>query len=218
MRPIRILGLGLPALALLGCSGTMADVRAPTVYDSDMLAFIASTEAEPMSPEQFEGSRAGALESARQTLEAYKVSSPDSDLAAAAVAAAQLSQLDLAEELGQMAVELIPTLPREWYYGNVVHYAHITLGLVAIRRGDVPQAVRELELAGNTPGSPQLNSFGPTMQLATELLERDERQAVLRYLRQCRSFWEMGEPWLDMWEGKIRGGEIPNFFTSRFAT
>jgi len=62
----------------------------------------------------------------------------------------------------------------------------------------------------------QLASFGPTMQLAAALLNVGETDAVLKYLAQCRAFSEMGPPWLDVWEPKIRHGVIPNFFMHRY--
>ena len=34
---------------------------------------------------------------------------------------------------------------------------------------------------GRTPGSPQLNSFGPNMALAAELLQKEVRDTVLQY-------------------------------------
>jgi hypothetical protein len=60
-------------------------------------------------------------------------------------------------------------------------------------------------------GSPQLNSFGPTMQLAKALLRAGETRAVLNYLAQCRVFWTAGKTWLDLWEAKIHEGQVPNF-------
>jgi hypothetical protein len=73
-------------------------------------------------------------------------------------------------------------------------------------------AAEELAKSGDTPGSPQLNSFGPTMQLAKEFLKRGQIEPVLVYLTQCRRFWKSGDAWLDVWEAKILSGEIPNCF------
>ena len=50
------------------------------------------------------------------------------------------------------------------------------------------------------------------MQLAKRLLRRGESEAVLSYFQQCRSFWKMGGVWLELWEVKVRGGDVPNFF------
>jgi hypothetical protein len=61
-----------------------------------------------------------------------------------------------------------------WNYGNAVHTANLVLGRIALADGDVEEAKCLLLLAGQTPGSPQLNSFGPDMLFAEELLEKGE--------------------------------------------
>jgi hypothetical protein len=48
--------------------------------------------------------------------------------------------------------------------------------------GDIEEAKKQLLLAGKTPSSPQLNSFGPNMILAKELLDKGEKDTVLHYL------------------------------------
>ena len=72
-------------------------------------------------------------------------------------------------------------------------------------------ARRELLAAGKTPGSPQLNSFGPNVALANALLKRGEREAVLEYFAECRTFWKMGTQSLDRWSDVVRQGGIPEF-------
>ena len=47
----------------------------------------------------------------------------------------------------------------------------------------------ELRAAGHTPGSPQLDSFGPDIRLAWDLLQRGQDQAVLDYLHDVARFW-----------------------------
>jgi hypothetical protein len=54
------------------------------------------------------------------------------------------------------------------------------------------------------------------MQLAKELLRRDQFSPVLEYLTQCRTFWEMGGTWLDLWEAKVRARVVPNFFMNLY--
>jgi len=99
----------------------------------------------------------------------------------------------------------------DWNYGNAIHNGHATLGLVALRSDDVATACQELLEAGKTPGSPQLNSFGPGMTLANELLKRGEREAVLDYFALCRKFWKLGGSQLDAWSDAVRKGETPVF-------
>ncbi len=65
--------------------------------------------------------------------------------------------------------------------------------------------------AGDTPGSPQLDSFGPNMTLAKELLEKGDQQTVLQYLTLCGKFWKMDNGRLARWSETIRAGKIPDF-------
>ncbi len=98
----------------------------------------------------------------------------------------------------------------DWNYGNAIHDANNLLGRVALKRGNIEKAKKHLIEAGKTPGSPQLNSFGPSMALAQELLENGERDVVIEYLELCRVFWEMHEGLLDKWQSEIQEGNIPN--------
>jgi tetratricopeptide (TPR) repeat protein len=96
-----------------------------------------------------------------------------------------------------------------WNYGNAVHHGHVVLGRLALREGDVKKAREHLLAAGKTPGSPQLNSFGPNMTLAKELLKKGERQAVLEYFELCGKFWKRDQ--LESWSKEVRAGRIPDF-------
>jgi len=85
------------------------------------------------------------------------------------------------------------------------------LGRISVKRGNLKEASQFLLAAGNTPGSPQLDSFGPNMTLASELLEKGESEVVLQYLGLCRKFWEDGRQQLDEWSADIRSGKTPDF-------
>jgi tetratricopeptide (TPR) repeat protein len=91
-----------------------------------------------------------------------------------------------------------------WNRGNAVHHAHSALGRVALRQKQTRDAKRHLIASAKTKGSPQLDSFGPSWDLAAELLDRGESKAVIRYLELCRKFWRMGQRQLDTWVGSIR--------------
>lgn len=95
--------------------------------------------------------------------------------------------------------------------GNALHDGYMVRGLVTLRNGNVQGAARDLIEAGKTSGSPQLNSFGPNMTLASGLLEKGERDAVVEYLTLCRKFWTMGSSKLDTWIATIRSGGKPDF-------
>src|SRR5581483_10104342 len=76
-----------------------------------------------------------------------------------------------------------------WTYGNQIYYANSVLGRVALRKGDKQAAITYLMASGQTPGSPQLNSIGPTFVLNRELLEAGEKAAVLQHLDLVGRFW-----------------------------
>jgi len=116
-----------------------------------------------------------------------------------------------AESFARELLDLAARFRDDWNYGNAIHKAHLVLGRLALARGDLAVARSELLLAGHTPGSPQLDSFGPNMQLAKELLEAGERAVVLEYFALCRSFWQMGAPMLAEWTAAIEASRPPEF-------
>jgi tetratricopeptide (TPR) repeat protein len=100
---------------------------------------------------------------------------------------------------------------RDWNYGNAIHVANLTLGRIALASGDVETAKARLLDAGKTPGSPQLDSFGPNMELAHELLQKGEKDVVLQYFDLCAKFWTMGGASLDSWRQTVKAGGTPDF-------
>jgi hypothetical protein len=101
---------------------------------------------------------------------------------------------------------------RDWNYGNAVFFGNMVLGRVALQRDRNLDLAKSLLLASAaTPGSPQLNSFGPNMSLAKDLLLRGERDTVLEFFVRCRAFWKMGAKKLDEWTATMKGGGSPDF-------
>jgi hypothetical protein len=100
---------------------------------------------------------------------------------------------------------------RMWDTGNAVHHGNIVLGRIALKKGDVKQAKAFLLQAGYTPGSPLLDSFGPNMSLAKELLDAGEKDTVLNYFKLCRRFWKSGRSKLDDWTKEVKAGIAPQF-------
>jgi hypothetical protein len=125
--------------------------------------------------------------------------------------AVKRGQNDRATTLAQELLDLAHRYPNDWNYGNAIHHGHMVLGRVALAAGDVAKARAELLAAGQTPGSPQLNSFGPNMRLAQELLRVGEHDVVLEYFEHCRRFWSMGDKRLAEWIDDIARGRAPNF-------
>jgi tetratricopeptide (TPR) repeat protein len=184
------------------------------------LSFESDTEKEPLTPELEAQLKAVVVDRAPAALTALDAAETEEDifysLPGAALAALHLERYKQAEELARKCLEMAPSHTRNWNYGNAIHAGHTVLGLVALHNGELSIAVAELEKSGETPGSPQLGSFGPTMQLAKALLRNGETEAVLAYLQQCRAFWKMGGEWLDIWERKIKADAVPNFFMHSF--
>lgn len=128
-----------------------------------------------------------------------------------AKSAFESGELDKAQEYASELLQSAPKFKNDWNYGNAMHTGNNVLGLVALQRGDISGAKEHLLAAGQTPGSPQLDSFGPNMTLAKELLERGEREVVLTYLQYCGKFWKMGADSLQAWTTTISGGGTPDF-------
>ena len=118
------------------------------------------------------------------------------------------------EDARKYANELLTLLPKfqgNWNYGNAVQDANLVLGRIAATEGRFDDAQRYLMAAGKSPGSPQMDSFGPNMSLAKDLLEKGERDTVLEYFQLCRKFWDMDRGRLDQWSQEVKSGKIPDF-------
>jgi hypothetical protein len=126
------------------------------------------------------------------------------DLAKAAVLA---EDWERARKTAERVLVDNETCERTFLYGNAVHWANITLGCAALADEELAAASEYLMRSGRTPGSPQLNSFGPDRALARALLERGQRAAVLTYLADCARFWTGNEALLEEWRAAIERGE-----------
>ena len=121
------------------------------------------------------------------------------------------NQLQDAQELSNEYLLLARKYPEDWNYGNAIQKAHTYLGLIALENGYIDAAKAHLIASGNTPGSPQLDTFGPNMLLAKALLDHNHKNVVLEYLDQLRIFWEMEDGKIDHWKNQIDRGEAPDF-------
>lgn len=130
----------------------------------------------------------------------------------AAFGAFDLAKFAEAEAIARKAIQVASSFEDNWNFGNATFAGHTVLGLLALQRGNVEQAIQELHASAKNRGSPQLGSFGPTMRLAKELLLQGRSEEVIAFLHQCLAFWKMGNEWVEVWEKKIRRGLVPNFF------
>jgi hypothetical protein len=83
------------------------------------------------------------------------------------------------------------------------------LGLWAIAANDIPSAKKFLLAASQSPGSPQLDTFGPDFSLADALLKLGAANEVLDYLRGIKQFWEMDYGVIQIWIAQIESGKRP---------
>lgn len=77
----------------------------------------------------------------------------------------------------------------DWNYGNAIHEAHTALGLAALAEGSVDTAIYHLERAGETPGSPQLDTFGPDSRLASALVAQGAHDAAADWVLAVGEYW-----------------------------
>jgi hypothetical protein len=138
-----------------------------------------------------------------------------SALGDAALWSVDVGRLDDAEAYARELLALkAKRTGRDWNSGNAVYKAHSTLGRIAIKRGDIAEAERQLGLAATSEGSPQMNTFGPNMLLARDLLATGRpsaRQAVLTYLDGLKRIWQMDNGAIRVWRSDIEAGREPNF-------
>lgn len=141
----------------------------------------------------------------------------------------------LAAAQAHALLEMAPAFRKDWNYGNAVHTAHLVLGRIAADAGDMKEAREHLyrsvtslpyafdsSITQTQPweepfpklahkASPQMDTFGPDMSFARFLLEKGEKETVLKYLGYCERFWTLGGEQLTQWRKQINAGEIPNF-------
>jgi hypothetical protein len=80
---------------------------------------------------------------------------------------------------------------------------------VAVRHGGIAGGGRYLLKAGATPGSPQLDHFGPNFALARDLLLAGSKDVVLQYFDLVAKFW--ANPKLADWRAAVAAGQTPDF-------
>jgi tetratricopeptide (TPR) repeat protein len=118
-------------------------------------------------------------------------------------------RLEKAERQAKELLALTPEFSDGFLDGNAIHDSNIILGKISLKAENLEKAKFYLLQAGRTPGSPQLNSFGPNMSLAKELLVLGNTEIVLEYFELCRRFWNSVA--LDRWAQEISEGKLPEF-------
>jgi hypothetical protein len=94
-------------------------------------------------------------------------------------------------------------------YGNAIFYANLSLGDVALRRGEKRQAARYLLAASEAPPTDHLRNGYIDMTLARQLVDWGEREAVAQFLERCAGFNRRGKD-LAGWAAQLRQGINPD--------
>ena len=146
---------------------------------------------------------------------AYSLSASDDEkaylLSSLGKTAFEAGQPDKARDYATRMLKSATDRKKDWNTGNAIHQGNLILGRLTFQQGDFAGAKSSLHAAGKTPGSPQLDSFGPNMTLARDFLERGETKAVLEYFELCGKFWKPGKDRLDNWSKTVKAGKIPKF-------
>jgi len=132
-------------------------------------------------------------------------------LARLAKAAFDAGDLVKARSYADQLLALAPQYPKNWNYGNAIYYGHMVLGRVELAQGNTVLAENHLLQSAQTPGSPQLNSFGPNTSLAKDLLERGDTAPVLQYFALIQNFWKMSRGKPAEWAAQVQSGQLPDF-------
>jgi RNA polymerase sigma factor (sigma-70 family) len=125
-------------------------------------------------------------------------------------------KIEEARNYAQELMALTPKYKGDWNYGNAIQDANLVFGRIAAREGNIEAAKKYLIAAAKSPGSPQMDSFGPNMTLAKDLLEKGERDTVVEYFMHCRKFWKMDRGKLDKWIAEVMDGKNPDFGANLF--
>jgi beta-lactamase regulating signal transducer with metallopeptidase domain/predicted Zn-dependent protease len=152
-------------------------------------------------------SKAEALKWFEQGLSSLKGINRFYALEAPAKAAFEAGDFATAHQYAQELLQMAPQYPKDWNYGNAIYTGNSILGQIALAQGDVPSAKNYLEAAGDSPGSPQLNSFGPDLTLARELLSKGEKDATVAFLGKVAKFWAGQQGKIQGWQTAIQQGQ-----------
>lgn len=167
-------------------------------------------EANRGSPEAIRHAAMKALEIYEKAYEVAHKVGKDYLLADLGKTAFDANQIEKARQYAQTALKITH---RGWAFGNRIHDGNLILGRIALREGNLEEAKNRLIAAGTSPGAPNLNTFGPNMTLAKELLVRGEQDVVFKYFLLCSRFWdsERAQKKMSRWQDQIKAGQIPDF-------
>lgn len=133
------------------------------------------------------------------------------DLPEAAQAAFEAGEYQRAAAYSREALSLADRPEYANNNADAIHYGNIVLGRIALQQGDVATASAYLLKAATVKGNPHLDTFGPNMILAKELLDKGERKSVVEYFDLCGKFWTNDDGKLSQWRSIVLAGSSPDF-------
>ena len=133
------------------------------------------------------------------------------DLPEAAQAAFEAAEYGRAADYSKEGLALAEQADYRDNADDAIHYGNIVLGRIALRQGNVAGASAHLLSAGTIKGNPHVDTFGPNMMLAKELLDKGERKSVLGYFDLCGKFWTYDNGKLSQWRSIVLSGDNPDF-------
>ncbi len=106
-----------------------------------------------------------------------------------------------------------------WNYGNAIFDGHMAYASCEAKNKNFDSAIHHITEASKTPGSPQLNTFGPPyndMSVLSDLLREGHTTEVMTFLNSLKRFWDSdsSQEYFDFWEKEIKAGRIPEFKSS----
>jgi hypothetical protein len=111
----------------------------------------------------------------------------------------------------QYAREALASSAHPHASGDSIHDGNMVLGLIAVKKGDIPAAKEYLLAAGKTPGTAITRRFGTNMKLADALARKGEFAAVIDYLESVRKIMTDNREHVDDWIALLKGGRQPDF-------
>lgn len=136
---------------------------------------------------------------------------------AAVMRYARLPLKSIPSEARSQALYLIErheSQPKNELYIFGLHDSHITIGRLFLRDGNLEKAKEALTQSLRVPTTPALQTLGPRMTLAADLLAQKEKQAVMNYLDQAEKIWtqnDTAKKKISIWRQEIAAGKIPLF-------
>ena len=132
-----------------------------------------------------------------------------------ALTAMWAQDFEAARGWAEKALASVETLKTKNLHGEAVHDGNTVLGRLALREGDVEEAKRRLLAAGETIGSPTLNTFGPNLILAERLAAAGQSETVIAYLELCKKYWVGHRDRIAEWIQILKEGDTPHFGNNR---